>query len=296
MAGRDTPAGRRAYNAYMRVYMRKRYRRLKLEAAHARGRKRRWSTEEIEWLHHDYPNQDTRSLALAMGRSYHTLWAKAGELGIQKTREHEERMRVAAAERSRELQDKGVLPRYPKGHVPANKGKKMPRGWAPGRMATTQFKKGLRIYHQMDIGATRLVDGYVYVKVAEVPCVPYTVNWKPLHVLNWERANGRPLPAGHCLVFRDRNRENVELDNLELITRADNMKRNSVHNLPKPLVEIVQLRGAIVRQINRRERNANHRGFESSPVRDASGPAQQREADGHRSRQGGRRRREGDRG
>ena len=37
----------------------------------------------------------------------------------------------------------------------------------------------------MPIGSTRLMDGYVYFKVADVPNVPYTVNWLPLSVTDW---------------------------------------------------------------------------------------------------------------
>jgi hypothetical protein len=81
--------------------------------------------------------------------------------------------------------------------------------------------------------------------------MPYTVNWLPLHIIEWERVNG-PLPKGHCLWFKDGNRLNVDVANLELHTRAENMRRNSIHNLPQPLAETIQLLGALNRQIRRR--------------------------------------------
>lgn len=286
-----TAARRRARNAYMRVYMRRRYRRLKLQE----GRKRFWSPEAIEWLHHAYPNQKTSTLALAMGRKVSSVYQKARGLGLEKTREY---LDSPAACRLRRDGRAGVAYRYPKGHVPANKGLRRP-GWASGRMKETQFKKGVvngrAAQHLMPLGATRLVDGYVYVKVAAVQNVAYTVNWKPLHILTWERANGRPLPKSHCLAFRDGNRTNVELDNLELISRAELMRRNTVHNLPKPLAEIVQLRGALIRQINRREkkneqqqqqRGQRNRGPARDPVRHAARSPQQGKAHGDRPRQG----------
>lgn len=76
-----TAAQRRRYNTYMRIYMRKRARRLKLEA----GRKRFWSPEAVEWLHHAYSSQTTASLALAMGRAPAAVFAKANSLGIRKS-------------------------------------------------------------------------------------------------------------------------------------------------------------------------------------------------------------------
>jgi hypothetical protein len=281
----------------MREYMRKRYRRLKREAEHERGRKRFWTPEAIEWLHHAFPNQNTKKLAVAMGRPYISVSAMASKLKIRKSVEF---YRSEASGRMSREDHRGRLHQFPKGHVPANKGLRRP-GYAPGRMAETMFKKGQvngrAAQHLMPIGATRLVDGYVYVKVAAVMNVPYTVNWLPLHVLNWERANGRPLPPGHCLAFRDRDRMNVELDNLELITRAENMRRNTVHNLPKPLAELVQLRGALVRQINRRSgrHEKQDRGSEGSPIRSARGAEEQGQANGPRSSQDDRRRRPGNR-
>ena len=119
-------------------------------------------------------------------------------------------------------------------------------------MKETQFKKGQRS-RWMPIGSTRLVDGYVYAKLADVPNVPHTVNWFPLHTIEWERVHG-PVPAGHCLWFTDGDRLHVDVANLELHTRADTMRRNSVHTLPAPLAQTVQLLGALTRQIRRRTR------------------------------------------
>jgi hypothetical protein len=106
------------------------------------------------------------------------------------------------------------------------------------------------------IGSTRLVDGYRYRKISAVPG-PWTVNWKLDHVLLWERANG-PLPPGHALVFRNHDRTDVRLDNLECLTRRALMARNTVHNLPKPLAQAIQLLGALNRQLRRRTRDGEH--------------------------------------
>jgi len=111
----------------------------------------------------------------------------------------------------------------------------------------------------MPIGSTRLVDGYVYRKVSDVPNVPYTVNWKPEHHLIWIAANG-PIPPRHALTFRNGDRTDVRLENLALISRRQLMARNTVHNLPKPLASAVQLLGALNRQIRKRSGdNGQHR-------------------------------------
>jgi hypothetical protein len=87
-------------------------------------------------------------------------------------------------------------------------------------MAETQFKKG-NPARWMPIGSRRLIDGYVYIKLADVRYVPHTHNWYPEHVIDWEIANRRPLPPEHALRFRNGDRTDLRLDNLELISRRD---------------------------------------------------------------------------
>lgn len=225
-----------------------------------RVKRRAWTAVDDAELRELYPHVQTVKLVPALRRTLTSLYGRAQLLGISKSPEY---LASDDACRLRRGDNVGRPHRYPKGHVPANKGLRRP-GWAPGRMAATQFKKGARsgtaAAHHQPIGATRLVEGYVMLKVADVPNVPHTVNWKLLHILNWERANGRPLPAAHCLWFKDRNRQNAEASNLELITRRENMLRNTVHRLPQPLKRAIRAKGALNRRINRmvKERAEQH--------------------------------------
>lgn len=216
---------------------------------------RLWSAIEDVELRELYPHFKSAVLAKLFARSYSAICGRAAVLGLKKSPEY---LASPDACRLRRGDNVGAAYRFKPGLVPANKGLRRP-GWHAGRMRETQFKKGERNWHQMPIGATRLVDGYLYVKVAEVPHQPYTVNWKPLHILEWERANGRPLPDGHCLRFRDGNRLNTALSNLELISRADNARRNAMHRLPEPIRRAIHAKGALNRRINRMEkRNAEN--------------------------------------
>jgi len=219
----------------------------------ARRTRRLWTAKATARLVRDYPNVPTWKIARAVKRPLGYVYAKAHSLGLKKSPEY---LASQDAYRFRRGAHAGWACRFPKGHVPANKGLRRP-GWHAGRMRETQFKKGARsgkaAINYRPLGAERLVDGYVYVKIAEVPNVPYTVNWKPSHILNWERENGRPLPAGHCLRFRDGNCLNVATSNLELITRRENALRNSLHRLPEPLKRAIYVKGALNRRIHRME-------------------------------------------
>jgi hypothetical protein len=96
--------------------------------------------------------------------------------------------------------------------------------------------------------------GYLFVKIAEGK--PWRKVWKRLHHVVWEAANG-PLPDTHVLTFKDGNVENVALENLEPVPKQDWIKRYiPEHTLPAEVAEIIRLKGALTRQINRRTKKA----------------------------------------
>ena len=75
----------------------------------------------------------------------------------------------------------------------------------------------------------------------------------------WEEANG-PTPRGYVVVFRPGMRTNVleeiTLDRVELVSRREHMARHTVHRFPEPLRQVIQLKGAVQRQINKRTKAA----------------------------------------
>lgn len=217
-----------------------------------RAGKRLWSAQEDERMRREFPDVPTRALARALGRTLTAVSARAGLLGLSKSAAY---LASPHACRLRRGDNVGAAYRFPPGHVPANKGLRRP-GWHSGRMRETQFQPGMRsgkaAAHHMPVGSTRLIDGYLYRKVSDVPGVVWSVNWKPEHVLLWTAAHGQ-IPSGYALAFKNHDRTDVRLDNVECLSRRDLMRRNSVHNLPKPLAETIQLLGALTRQIRRRD-------------------------------------------
>lgn len=214
-----------------------------------RAGKRLWSAADDALLRRRYPDEATVALARTLRRSPRAVYARAKLFGIGKSAAY---LASPEACRLRRGDNIGAPFRFPPGHVPANKGMRRP-GYGPGRMKQTQFRKGNAPHTWVPIGTEVLDDeGYRKRKIADDRSRPSRFNWKYVHVLIWESAHG-PVPTGHCLTFRNGDKADIRLDNLVLITRRQNMARNTVHNLPKPLAQTIQLLGALRRKLRRKE-------------------------------------------
>lgn len=216
-----------------------------------RAGKRIWTAREDALMMKRYPDESTTALAKDLERTLQAVFARAGLLGLSKRDAY---LASPAACRLRRGDNVGAAYRFKKGQTPANKGLRRP-GWSAGRMKETQFKKGVRqVRLYKPIGTERISkDGYRERKVNDD--LPLQARWRAVHLLVWEAAHG-PLPKGYAVAFKNRDKTDVRLENLELISRRELMMRNSIHHLPPALKQTVQLLGALNRQIRRRSQDA----------------------------------------
>ncbi len=227
----------------------------------------RWTPRAIAILREMYPDSYGKDIARRLRTTVSRVYSKAAKLGLSKSAAFYQRQYVDEAAR---LVKHGGAHRFQKGIVPANKGLRRP-GWHAGRMKETQFKKGQFPFNWDPdfyvIGALRVnADGYIDMRIS---FEKGSRGWRALHLILWEDAYG-PIPDGHCLKFIDDDKLNVELSNLSLISRADLMRRNTIHNLPEPLHSTILQLGRLKRRINRE----NRRGPTGTPISDAGRPAE----------------------
>lgn len=211
-----------------------------------RGGKRLWTAAEDQLLRDRYPHEMTCDIAAALGRTVAGTYQRAKLLNVEKSDAY---YAGPASTRMKPGDGRGGATRFKPGQTPPNKGLRRP-GWFRGRMRETQFKKGWAPLWQ-PVGSRRDVGGYVFIKLADVRHAPWNHNWYPEHIITWEWAHGRPLPRGYALCFRNGDRTDLRLDNLELVHRRDLMRRNSIHNLPAPVAQAMHALGALKRQIRR---------------------------------------------
>lgn len=103
--------------------------------------------------------------------------------------------------------------RYEKGNIPhPNSGLKVPNA--------TSFKKGSVPANVRPMFSERITkDGYIEMKVPEKnPHTGADTRFKLKHIWRWEQENG-PLPKSHAVVFKDGDRQNCDLNNLECVHR-----------------------------------------------------------------------------
>lgn len=216
-----------------------------------------WTPAEDDILRASYA--DTRNvdlLAQLPGRSIGAIYQRAAKLGLAKSAAF---LASTLSGRMRAGEALGAAHRFRPGQAPANKGLRRP-GWAPGRMRETQFRKGERngvaARNYKPIGSERIsADGYLERKINND--LPMHRRWRAVHLLVWEATHG-PLPPGHAVWFLNGDKSDIRLENLTLITRAEAMRRNTLHNLPEPLPQLIQLRAALVRRINNQTRETAH--------------------------------------
>jgi hypothetical protein len=220
-----------------------------------------WTVRELATLRRRYPNEPTAKVAKALGRSLCSVNNQAFILRLKKTAAY---LASPAACRLRRGDNVGKPSRFKPGMTPWNKGKPGSTGIQPGFRAT-QFKKGRMAgaaqAKYKPIGTERIAkDGILERKITDAGKTNRARQrrWVAVHRLVWLEKRG-PIPRGHIVVFRPGKKttdpKKITPDRLELITRAENMRRNSyLTRYPKEVADLIRMRGALNRKIHHRER------------------------------------------
>ena len=221
-----------------------------------------WTEADKERLRRLYPDATGQSVADSLGRPLRSVYTMAAALGLRKSEAFNTSDLSRRIQRGRQHPSM-VASQIQTGAVPWNKGVKGSTGLHPNCKAT-QFKKGAMSgaaqHNYVPIGSLRVSkDGYLERKVTDDPALVPARRWVVEHRLVWQAANG-PIPRGHIVVWRPGMKStalrDITADRLECITRAENARRNHPNSHNPELAKLVQLKGAITRQVNRITREA----------------------------------------
>jgi hypothetical protein len=217
----------------------------------------KWSPEEDAILRARYPHEIARTIGRDIGRPLPGIHARAKALGIEKSETFWTDPSKSGRIEPGDPRAIGKSGRFPKGHVPANKGLRRP-GFAPGRMRETQFKKGHKrnSFKEIPLGGVRLETKQRVWLVKVRMDGPWQFRWKPLARIVWERERGA-IPKGYVVRINGWDTrgpeppEAVTIDRLECLSMADNLRRNSIYRFPEPIVKAIKAKGYLSRAINK---------------------------------------------
>lgn len=213
----------------------------------------RWNPtpDQVEQVRRRFPTTKTAVLAAEFGVAYHQVTRLARKLGVEKDPDW-----LNGPDGGREgLESRGAGTRFQPGHQTWLKGQRLPGHGNPG----TQFKPGQMPKNWKPIGTLRVAcGGYLQIKLSDTGYPPR--DWVMYHRHVWERDVG-PIPASHHVAFRNGRRTDpadITVDQLELVSRAEMMRRNTFHQYGPEIAHTVILRAAITRQIRKRQDKDQH--------------------------------------
>lgn len=219
-----------------------------------------WTPAWEDLLREHYPNLQSKVIAQAIGVPVKAVYQKARSLGLAKSAAFYQAENSGRILRGR-TDPRMVASQFQKGLTPWNKGTKGVVGVQEACRAT-QFKKGSKPHNTHAVGSYRINrEGHLQQKIGEAKG-SNSMRWRGVAEILWCKANG-PVPAGHMVAFKPgmftNKLELITLDRVECISRADNLRRNSHHGKSPELSKLIQLKGAITRQVNRIAREARER-------------------------------------
>lgn len=250
----------------------------------------KWTMRQIKYLAKHYPSvDDPRKLAAEMGISYSSLRCKVRVLKLRRTKHARGGKSTSTPEIDRylkrnylkvpqkvmaknvgksgtfikiRLRQLGLeIPQitrdnfkaanqFKRGHISANKGKKMPAD-VYEKCKATMFSKSHKPQnrkpgkHHLSIRTDKTGRPYIYIKIKDS-------RWILYHRYLWMRAHGiTRMSSRKILRFKNGDSSDVRLDNLELVDRAEHMRRNTYLNLPPELQDTIRLKARLTRTINK---------------------------------------------
>lgn len=170
-----------------------------------RGRRSKYSAKQLAWL------SENRTLPVF---DYHQKFSA-------RFRDFSVTVKALQALRKRKGWKTGRTGCFPKGHLPANKGKPFLVAKKNPNCRRNQFKKGQHPHNTKFAGHEYVDgDGYVLISVNETnPHTGFERRYVFKHRWLWEKKNG-PVPQGHGLKCLDGNKQNIKLSNWKCLPRA----------------------------------------------------------------------------
>ena len=199
----------------------------------------RWTESQVSLLEKNYKDMDMDQLVRLIGRDKRSIYYKAYVMGLRRDKAYLQGLGLR-------LKKTGKSHRFRKGHTPWNKGMK---GLTIGGLET-QFKSGHEPWNTKNDGAITMRNDrngvpQLLIRIAKG-------KWEYLARHIWREHHGEIAPG---MVIRHKNGNSLDCDieNLECITRAENMRRNMIHHYPDEIISSIKKIGKLKRILTKKE-------------------------------------------
>lgn len=204
----------------------------------AEAQKRPYSFSEDCYLVKNLEHKSQKQIAIDLGRSCTTVGIRCKTLGLET------------------LTRRNALKSYiKKGQTPPNKGKKQSEYMSPEaieKTKATRFKKEQLPKQTLPVWSEvkrKRKNGREYIMIK----VPGNTKLVYKHIWMWESFHNKKLPAGFNVVFKNGNPLDCVIENLECVSDATLMKRNTIHNYPEELKKAIRLSSKISKKIKQKK-------------------------------------------
>jgi hypothetical protein len=209
-----------------------------------------WTKEALDCMIFLYPDFTAKEISEITGMGQSSIYRKAQQLCLNKSEAFNKSIYSGRLSRATHNFAAG---QFKKGHQPYNKGKKLHEFMS--EKGIQNFKKTcFKISHlphntlsngEITIRKDKHNHTYKFIRVA-------LGIWKPLHVHNWESSYGS-IPENHVIVFKTSDRMNCDTSNLELVSRAELMARNTIQRYPEELKQTMKYLSKLNNEIHGKE-------------------------------------------
>jgi hypothetical protein len=160
----------------------------------------RWNEAQKNFLREHYPNHSAAEITKMLNKRFHL------KRNVKQIQSAAKRFGIRS----------GRTGQFEPGHKPnPNAGCKTAN--------RTSFKKGNKPHSWNPIGHERWHGTHHKYLQRKITDTGNTVkDYVEVHRLLWREHNG-PIPENHVVIFRDSNRENIQINNLMLVSRADHV-------------------------------------------------------------------------
>lgn len=176
----------------------------------------RWTAEKDQFLRDNYLSMPVKTMSVALGFSQSVAFSRMKKLGIVVPDAIKKERRMAGLNKGRGWNKDKKQAEYMTSEMIA-------------KTAKTRYKKGNIPHNTLNDGDLSLrSDGYVWIRIK-------LGVWELLHRVIYSNHHQTKLTTQDNIIFKDGNRSNFDINNLEKINNAQLMERNTFIKYPADL-------------------------------------------------------------